>query len=35
MRELPDEEIEQDYFRLFRVELKVGEWGVLPLPIWN
>jgi hypothetical protein len=25
MRELPDEEIEQDYFRLFRVELKVGE----------
>jgi hypothetical protein len=25
MRELPDEEMEQDYFRLFRVELKVGE----------
>jgi hypothetical protein len=25
MRELPDEEIEQDYFRLFRVELKVGK----------
>lgn len=25
MRELPDEEIEQDYFRLFRVELKIGE----------
>jgi hypothetical protein len=25
MRELPDEEIEEDYFRLFRVELKVGE----------
>ena len=25
MSELPDEEIEQDYFRLFRVELKVGK----------